>query len=928
MTERVVVRGAREHNLKNIDVAFPRGCLCVITGPSGSGKSSLAFDTIYAEGQRRYVESLSVRARRQLGGLSKPDVDLIEGLSPAIGVQAGELHHSPRSTVGTVTEIHDLLQLLFARVGQQHCPRCGHAVEALSVPQMVDRVLSRAPGARFSVRAPYARGLEGDAAAELAQLRADGFVRAVVDGALIELADVRALRTGRAHSIDVDVDRLSVKPESRSRLSESIELGLRKGNGLVRIAFEGGEALTLVGREVCANCGLELGELTPASLSWYSERGACERCRGLGRRMQFDPARVVPDDALSLRGGAIAAWGAPEGRYYQAMLAELQAAMAVDADKPFAKLPAATRERVLRGGGKKGYAGVIAGLERRLSELERRRGDEESYDFLLQELEPFMLDERCDACLGARLNPRALALRVDGANVFELSSLELEPFAARLRGVSWPSEQAKVAEPIVREIAARIAVLVDLGVGYVDLARESRTLSRGEAERIRLAAHLGANLAGVLYVLDEPTTGLHPRDTQRLLRTLLALRDRGNTVLVVEHDIDLIAAADHVIDLGPRSGERGGELMASGTPAEVAATPGAPTAPYLRARKGVEPARRSEPAERFIRVRDARTHNLRGVDADVPLGRVSCVTGVSGSGKSSLVMHTLLPAAQAALRGEAPRVAARVEGLEAIGRVVHLGQASIGRTPRSTPATYVGVFGAIRELFAELPESRVRGFGAERFSFNAKGGRCERCQGAGGIRVDMQFLPDVYVRCDVCGGRRYDRETLEPRYRGRNIADVLDATVDEASELFAQLPRVSEAFSSMRAVGLGYLRLGQSATTLSAGEAQRLRLARELIRRDAAATLYALDEPTAGLHPSEVELLAQVLEGLAARGHTVVVVEHNLELAARADFVLDLGPEGGAAGGQVIAAGTPLQVALSAASQTAPFLAARLGVAR
>jgi len=925
--DQIVVRGARQHNLKNIDVAFPRGRLVVITGPSGSGKSSLAFDTIYAEGQRRYIESLGAQARQHLPRLPKPDVDLIEGLSPTIGVQSGELSRSPRSTVGTVTEIDHLLRLLLARLGQPHCPRCGQAIVVLGPAQMVDRVLARAPGARFSVRAPIARVADGDVAlgSELARLRREGFMRAVVDGKPVDLHDLERAPRRLRHALEVDVDRLSVKQEARSRLSDSIELALRAGQGVVRVVFEDASELVMSERWRCTQCGFELGEITPASLSWNSPRGECERCHGLGEQLRLDPERVVPDPESSLRGGAIAAWGIAEGRYYARMLEQLQSALAVDLDQPFRALPARTRERILHGAPgtsrSKPYEGVLPGLERRLREWSRRIEGEESLEWLEEELAPFMQRERCSACAGARLNPGALALRLFDRNIAELDALALEQLVPWLQQCAWSPTQQRIAEPIVRELLARVAVLVDLGLGYLSAGRTSRSLSRGEAERIRLAAQLGAGLSGVLYVLDEPTAGLHPRDTERLLGTLLALRDRGNTLLVVEHDLDVIERADFVLDLGPGAGERGGRVMASGSPAEIAASDG-PTARYLAGRGSQQAAKPSRgPSSGAVRIRDARIHNLQGVDAELPLARLTCVTGVSGSGKSSLVMHTLLPAARALLRGERADVAAGIEGLDVFARVVHVDQAPIGRTPRSTPATYAGLFGGVRELFASLPEARARGFGPERFSFNVKGGRCETCQGAGVARVPMQFLPDVYVACEDCGGARYERETLQVRYRGSTIADVLGASVDSASELFAQLPRVSEVLASLRAVGLGYLRLGQSATTLSAGEAQRLRLARELARRDHGRTLYVLDEPTAGLHASEVELLAQVLESLLAAGHTLVLVEHNLQLIRRADHVIDLGPEAGAAGGRVIASGTPEQVAQCAQSHTGRWLA-------
>ena len=922
---RVVVRGARQHNLKNIDVAFPRDRLVVISGPSGSGKSSLAFDTLYAEGQRRYVEALSLRARQQLARMPRPDVDMIEGLSPAIGVQAAELGGGPRSTVGTVTEIHDLLRLLFARAGEQHCPSCGARIEPLSVAAMVDRALALPEGTRVRVQAPLLRDAEDELEPLFERLRRDGFVRVVLDGELIELGTPRSLPRRGRHSLDVDIDRLVIKQGVRSRLAEAIELALRQGRAAVRVAVEGGEALDMSAGTRCVRCGHELPELSLATFSFNSPAGACEACAGLGERRRFDAALVVPDPQRSLRGGAIAAWGAPEGRYHARRLDELLAGVKLDPEQPWAKLPARTRERVLEGG--KGYEGVLPGLERRRaelrSEMDARADEDDDLDWLEQELLPFMRRDRCERCHGSRLNARARGVRIADRTIADLGAWQLDALLTWCEALHWPDQSVPIAEPIVSALRTRVQVILDLGLGYLSLGRESRSLSRGEAERIRLAAHLGAGLCGVLYVLDEPTTGLHPRDTSRLLATLTRLRDRGNSVLVVEHDLDVIAAADHVIELGPGAGALGGQVLASGTPGELQRSDIAPTAQYLRRRTEPAPPRVPRPrSERWIAIRDARVHNLHGVDADLPVGRFSCVTGVSGSGKSSLIMHALLPAARAFLRGEPAEVAARVSGLEAVTRVVHVDQSPIGRTPRSNPATYSGLFGPIRELFAELPEARARGYRAERFSFNVKGGRCEACQGAGFVRVAMEFLPDAYVRCASCGGARFDRETLEVRYRGRSIADVLASTVDEASELFGALPKLAEALAGLRSVGLGYLQLGQSASSLSAGEAQRLRLGKELARRSSAGhTLYVLDEPSSGLHAGEVELLTRVLQGLVDEGHTVVLVEHQLELVLAADHVIDLGPEGGDAGGRVLVAGTPADVAACPHSHTGNHLA-------
>ncbi len=934
MDERIKVRGARQHNLRDIDVELPRNRLAVITGPSGSGKSSLAFDTIFAEGQRRYVESLDPYARQFLGQLPRPEVDAIEGLSPAIGILHAGAGRNPRSTVGTATEIYDFVRLLYARIGRPHCPRCGRGIESRTVQQMVDEVLARPAGARFAVLAPLIRGRRGSFKRELDELQGRGFVRARIDGKAVELGEGLALDRNTAHFIDVYIDRLSVKPDIRQRLTESIELGLSLAEGLVRIAFEGEQEALYSERLCCVDCDLSLPEITPRLFSFNHPEGACPSCSGLGQRQNFDPALIIADPTLSLREGAVAPWGAAEGVYYREMLGKLLSGTGVDPDLPWKDLPETDRERVLFGarngsragrkpGKGQGYEGVIAGLERRRQQVKKRQAEEpDDADFLEEELSRYTTFDLCTACSGTRLNPEASSVRVGGLNAGELVALSVEQSRVWLGELALTEREAAVAEPILREVGRRLGFIAGLGLGYLSLGRATPTLSAGELQRVSLANQIGTGLSGVLYVLDEPSIGLHPRDNSRLIDALHALRDRGNTVLVVEHDAATIRAADYVVDMGPGAGRAGGRVIARGTPEQIMRQPASITGRFLSGARRILPSRgRRVPGGRSITVSRARAHNLADVTASFPLGRLVCVTGVSGSGKSSLVMKTLLRAARQRLNraGEA-RVEAVVTGLEYIDKVIHLDQTPIGRTARSVPATYTGLFALVRELFAELPEARARGYGAARFSFNVKGGRCEACQGAGILKVEMHFLPDRYVRCEVCAGGRYNRETVEIAYRGKSIADLLRTTVDDAYELLGAIPKIRDALASLRRVGLGYLELGQSATTLSRGEAQRLKLSRELGRRSTGRTLYVLDEPTTGLHFGDVELLMNALSALVDAGNTVVVIEHNLDVIRLADYLIDMGPEGGPGGGRVVACGTPEQVAACRGSHTGRFL--------
>ncbi|XXT24431.1 excinuclease ABC subunit UvrA [Sorangium sp. So ce429] len=971
--DRLVVRGARQHNLKNVSVSLPRDRLVVITGPSGSGKSSLAFDTIYAEGQRRYVESLSAYARQFLEQLSKPDVESIEGLSPAIAIEQRALAKSPRSTVGTVTEISDYLRLLFARVGTPHCPACGKRIEAQTVQQIVDRILDFGDKTRVTIMAPIARGRRGELKLDIERLRREGFVRARIDGEIVDLGDEIVLDRARAHDLDVVVDRIVVKEGIKGRLTDSVELALKLGEGrlLADISSEGMkiEPLWMSERFACIDCGISLPPIEPRMFSFNGPHGACPACDGIGARTRIDPDRVVPDPRRTLREGAVVAWGRRGSLALATETDRAVQALGCDPDVPWAKLPAAARQAILEGGepgvgrGKKkvAYEGIITRLERLLSSGEPALTDEEDADLdedsaaLSDEIGRFVITRVCDACDGRRLRPEALAVRLGDRNIADVGTLPLRTLRVFLEGLMPPRDGARrgagdgsgtgdapvdiglapreraIAEPLLRAVIARLGFLIDVGLDYLTLDRSAQTLSGGEGQRIRLATQIGAALVGVLYVLDEPSVGLHARDNTRLLEALRRLVDLGNTVVVVEHDRDAILAADHVVDMGPGAGVHGGNVVAQGTPEELSADPASITGPYLSGKKQLAiPTKRRRPDERFIRVVGARAHNLRNVTADIPVGLFCTVTGVSGSGKSSLIVDTLLPAAKNELyRSSAPIGACDgIEGLSHIDKVISIDQAPIGRTPRSNPATYTGVFGLLRELYAGLPEARTRGYKAGRFSFNVKGGRCEACQGDGVLRIEMHFLPDIFVTCETCGGRRYNRETLEVLYRGMSIADALDLTVEQAIEQFEALPRVRERLAALARVGLGYITLGQPATTLSGGEAQRVKLARELARKATGRTLYVLDEPTTGLHFSDIEVLTASLMSLRDAGNTVLVIEHNLDVIACSDWVIDLGPEGGERGGTVVAAGTPEDVAQEEASFTGAYLREVLAAAK
>jgi excinuclease ABC subunit A len=906
----------------------------VITGLSGSGKSSLAFDTIYAEGQRRYVESLSAYARQFLDQMSKPDVESIEGLSPALSIEQRTGSRNPRSTVGTVTEIYDHLRLLYARAGRPHCFRCGRPISGQTVQQMTDRVLAFGEGARVQILAPVVRGRKGIYKKELEDFRRKGFVRVRVDGALRDLSEDIRLDRRRSHDIDVVVDRLVVKEAVRARVAGSLETALALADGLARVEGEDGSGEVLSESSACVECGVSYPEIAPRLFSFNSPHGACPRCGGLGTRDEFDPDRVVPDPERTLAGGAIAPWGGRRmARYYRQLLDALAAHLGVDLETPWRELPKRARRAILHGTGRAEVPfrferrGKVQTVRRRfdgvLGELERLRAEGHEED-----LQRYTSPGPCPECGGARLRLEARCVRLGDRSLPELAALPVDRAAAFLDALSLGATERAVAERVQREIRERLRFLVDVGLGYLTLDRPTGSLSGGEAQRIRLATQVGSSLMGVLYILDEPSIGLHARDHERLLQSLIKLRDTGNSVLVVEHDEVTIRRADHVIDMGPGAGIHGGCVVAQGTPEEIAADPASLTGAYLSGRRAIPvPARRPPHPERRLVLEGCREHNLKDVRLEIPLGLLSVVTGVSGSGKSTLVNDTLHRALARRLHG-AERPAGRFErllGEEALDKVVDIDQSPIGRTPRSNAATYTGAFDGIRRLFSQVPESRVRGYGPGRFSFNVKGGRCESCGGDGLLRIEMHFLPDLFVTCEVCRGRRYNRETLEIRYKGHSIAEVLEMSVEEALAVMENVPAVQRPLRTLAEVGLGYLHLGQPATTLSGGEAQRVKLSRELSRRDTGRTLYLLDEPTTGLHFADVEKLLEVLQRLVERGNTVVVIEHHMDVIKSADHVIDLGPEGGDEGGEVVAQGTPEAVARCARSHTGRALRAVLG---
>jgi excinuclease ABC subunit A len=943
MEEKLVVRGAREHNLKNIDVEIPRDRLVVITGLSGSGKSSLAFDTIYAEGQRRYVESLSAYARQFLGVMEKPDVDVIDGLSPAISIEQKTTGRNPRSTVGTVTEIYDYLRLLWARVGIPHCSECGRPVRRQSATQIVDQIIGWAEGTRIEVLAPLVRGRKGEFRDLFEDARRKGFVRVRVDGELHDLESPPKLNRYENHDIAVVVDRLVVREADRSRLADSIETALRAATGIVEVIEHAGEPKTHLFSEryACVHCGTSMTELEPRQFSFNSPYGACPSCGGLGTRREVSPELVIGDPIISLLEGVILPWGEPTGHLRKTIIPGLAEFYGFDANTPWGELTRAQRDGILNGSGRRkvkfpyragGAAGSYSEPWEGVLANVMRRYEETTSETVREQLEEFMMTLPCRACGGSRLKPESRAVTVAGRGIGEAVELSVADALAFFSGLaSSTSLTTEIAGPILKEVRERLSFLVNVGLEYLTLGRSAETLSGGEAQRIRLATQIGSRLVGVLYILDEPSIGLHQRDNERLLQTLRQLRDLGNTVLVVEHDRETIAAADHIVDLGPGAGRHGGELIAQGSYDEVLRSERSLTAAYLRGDREIPipRARRAVSRSEQIVVRGARAHNLRTVDVRFPLATFTCVTGVSGSGKSTLVNDILYAALARHFYGARvlPGAHDAIEGLDRIDKVVDIDQSPIGRTPRSNPATYTGLFTPIRALFAELPESKIRGYSPGRFSFNVKGGRCESCQGDGLIKIEMHFLPDVYVPCDVCRGRRYNRETLEVFYRGRTIADVLDMTVDEALEFFAAVPSIRHKLQTLSDVGLGYIHLGQAATTLSGGEAQRVKLATELSRRDTGRTLYILDEPTTGLHFEDVRLLLLVLHRLVDRGNTVVVIEHNLEVIKTADWIIDLGPEGGSGGGAIVAEGPPEGVAGNPVSHTGRFLADLLGFA-
>src|SRR6186713_1767429 len=931
----LVVRGAAQHNLKNVSCELPRNRLVVITGPSGSGKSSLAFDTIYAEGQRRYVESLSAYARQFLDQLPKPRVESIEGLSPAIAIEQKALGKSPRSTVGTVTEIADYLRLLYARVGVPHCPKSGKVLKAYTVQEIADTAVDHPEGTKLAILAPVVRARKGELKAELERLRRDGFVRARVDGQQVDLGDDLELDRNKTHDLDVVVDRIMIREGIKGRVTDSVELALKLGNGTVLIdLLDGSEPQVMSERLVSWEYGITLPPLEPRLFSFNSPHGACPECDGLGVRSRIDPSRVVPDPSRTLREGAVAAFGRRGSVATATEVDKAVKVLGIDADLPYGELSEDQRQALLFGAAKKrkspAYEGIIPRLERLLDGSSEEEGEEHGLDdgaIGPEDLGRFLVTQTCEVCQGVRLRQEALAVKLEGKHIGELCRLPLHKLRAFLEDLTarkaLPPRDAAIAEPLVRAIRERLGFLIEVGLDYLSLDRAAHTLSGGEGQRIRLATQIGASLVGVLYVLDEPSVGLHARDNERLLEALRRLVDKGNSVLVVEHDRDAIMAADHIVDMGPGAGKLGGRIVAEGTPQQLIANPNSVTGPYLSGAKHLPiPAHRTKTNGSRLVVRGARAHNLQDVTVEIPLGTITAVTGVSGSGKSSLIVDTLLSAARAQLYGATGSVGPcdAIEGLEHIDKVISIDQAPIGRTPRSNPATYTGVFTHLRELYSGLPDARARGYKPGRFSFNVKGGRCEACQGDGVLRVEMHFLPDVYVTCDTCSGKRYNRETLEVKYRGLSIADALDLTVDEADELFESIPRVRDRLDALRRVGLGYLTLGQPATTLSGGEAQRVKLARELARKATGRTLYVLDEPTTGLHFSDIELLTVALAGLRDAGNTVVIVEHNLDVVACADWVIDLGPEGGEHGGDIVVAGTPEEVARTPGSHTGVYL--------
>lgn len=937
--DKIIVRGARQHNLRNIDVEIPRNKLVVITGLSGSGKSSLAFDTIYAEGQRRYVESLSAYARQFLGQMDKPDVDYIEGLSPAISIDQKTTSRNPRSTVGTITEIYDYLRLLYARIGKPHCPNCGQPISRQTIEQIVDQVLTLEERTRIQVLAPVIRGRKGEHKRVIEDIRKDGFVRIRVDGELHEVTDELNLDKNKKHTIEIVVDRIVIRSDIRSRLTDSIETALQYGQGIVVIDVIGQEEMLFSEHFACIECGISMEELTPRMFSFNSPYGACPECDGLGSRLEIDPDLIVDYD-LSLNEGGLIPWRTSRSQWLAAMLDAVCREYGIDPDQPLKELPEEQLDVLLNGAPEQvkfvytnrhertktyhaDYEGLIPFLNRRYRES--------GSDWARQELEQFMSERTCTACRGRRLRPEVLGVTVGDKNIMEVSALSVRDSLAFFAALDLSENDLMIGRRVIKEIKERLSFLDNVGLDYLTLDRAAATLSGGEAQRIRLATQIGSSLTGVLYILDEPSIGLHQRDNQRLLETLKHLRDLGNTLIVVEHDEETMQAADWIIDIGPGAGAHGGKIVAAGDYEAICKSESSLTGQYLSGRKQIPvPKARREPNGKSVKIIGARENNLKNIDVEFPLGLFICVTGVSGSGKSTLINEILHKQLAHDLHRSAQKAGAheRIEGIENLDKIINIDQAPIGRTPRSNPATYTGTFDYIRELFSMTPEAKIRGYKPGRFSFNVKGGRCEACRGDGIIKIEMHFLPDVYVPCEVCKGSRYNRETLEVRYKGKSIADVLDLTVEEALELFESIPKIHRKLQTLKDVGLGYIKLGQPATQLSGGEAQRVKLATELSRRSNGKTLYILDEPTTGLHFEDIRKLLEVLQRLVDAGDTVIVIEHNLDVIKTADYIIDLGPEGGDRGGTVIAAGTPEEVAETPDSYTGHFLKAVLDIDR
>ncbi len=928
----IIIRGAREHNLKNIDLNIPRDQLVVITGLSGSGKSTLAFDTIYAEGQRRYVESLSAYARQFLEMMDKPDVDLIEGLSPAISIEQKTTSKNPRSTVGTVTEIYDYLRLLYARVGTPHCWECGKPISSMTIQQMVDEVMAMPESSRIHILAPIVSGRKGEYKLEIHRLIRDGFARAKIDGELVELTDEIKLDKKKKHTIEVVVDRLIVKQGIEKRLADSIEIGVKLGQGLVLVEDLNGAVRLFSENLACPEHGISFGEISPRLFSFNNPFGACESCGGLGVQVRFDPDLVAPNPNLSLSQGAIAPWEKRNSVFLNQTLEALANHFGFDIKAPFGNLPAKIQDVILYGSReeeidffyerdgrkhffRKAFEGVIPNLERKRLEAQ---GDD-----VADELGKYMSSIPCPSCGGARLKKEARHVFVDGVPINELTALSVREASEFVEQLNLSDRSMEIARRILKEIRNRLGFLDKVGLGYLTMDRGAATLSGGESQRIRLATQVGSSLVGVLYILDEPSIGLHQRDNQRLLSTLMELRDLGNSVLVVEHDAETILSADHVVDMGPGAGRLGGSVVCQGKPSDILDCSQSITGRYLSGAEFISiPEKRRKPGPKYIVLRGASANNLKNIDVKIPLGVMTCVTGVSGSGKSTLVVEVLRRALSQRLYGskEKPGLVDSVEGVSFIDKVIDIDQSPIGRTPRSNPATYTGVFTFIRELFANLPDSKMRGYKAGRYSFNVKGGRCEACKGDGVIKIEMHFLPDVYVKCDVCHGKRYNRETLDIKYKGKSITDVLDMTVNQAAEFMVNIPSIFNKLKTIQEVGLGYIKLGQPATTLSGGEAQRIKLSKELSKRSTGKTLYILDEPTTGLHFADVAKLLEVLQSLVESGNTVLIIEHNMDVIKIADHIIDLGPEGGSEGGRIIAQGTPEKIANTPGSYTGIFL--------